>query len=258
MPDWVQNYDAIWHVDFEYRQDLNHHSIPVSMHACEQLTGIRIELWGDQLRALRRAPFDTGRRSLMVAYAANAELSCFLALGWPFPCNVLDIYVETIVAINGRSDVWEGKGRPGLLGALELWGLPSRARQEKDRMRDLILSKSDYTNEEKIGIQKYNREDVDDTMAMLNIMASTIDLPRALLRGRYMGAVACMEWCGIPIDAAYLALLQENWDDIRLHYIQRDDEFELYEGTSFREQRLWDLVERMGWDWPLTSTGRPE
>src|SRR5262245_18123912 len=31
MPDWVQNYDAIWHVDFEYRQDLNHHSIPVSI-----------------------------------------------------------------------------------------------------------------------------------------------------------------------------------------------------------------------------------
>jgi hypothetical protein len=32
-----------------------------------------------------KAPFDTCPNSLMVAYAADAELSCFLALGWPFP-----------------------------------------------------------------------------------------------------------------------------------------------------------------------------
>ena len=55
-----------------------------------------------------------GPRDLMVAYAANAELSCFLALGWPFPCNVLDLYVETIAGINGRADIWPQKGRPGL------------------------------------------------------------------------------------------------------------------------------------------------
>ena len=86
--DWQSRFEAIWHVDFEYRQDANHRPIPVCMFAYEQHTGATIELWRDQLLRLRRAPFDTGQRSRMVAYAANAELSCFEVLGWPFPYNV--------------------------------------------------------------------------------------------------------------------------------------------------------------------------
>ena len=31
-------------------------------------------------------------------------------------------------------------------------------------------------------------------------MGPDIDLPRALIRGRYMAAVARMEWAGVPID----------------------------------------------------------
>ena len=77
-----------------------------------------------------------------MAYAANAEMSCFLALGWPFPVNVLDLYVETIAAINGRTDIWPHKGRPGLLAALELQGLPALSDDNKDAMRRLILDNS--------------------------------------------------------------------------------------------------------------------
>ena len=104
---WGQ-FDSAWFVDFEFRQDANHHSVPVSMHAVEKLTGTEILLWGDELSTLRRAPFATGPRDLMVAYSSPAELSCFLKLGWPFPSNVLDIYVETIASINGRLDIWQG------------------------------------------------------------------------------------------------------------------------------------------------------
>ena len=82
--DWQNTFEAIWHVDFEYRQDACHRPMPVCMFAYEQHTGATIELWRDALLRLRRAPFDTGPRSLMVAYAANAELSCFEVLGWPF------------------------------------------------------------------------------------------------------------------------------------------------------------------------------
>ena len=44
----------------------------------------------------------------------------------------------------------------------------------------------------------------------------------------------------------------------QLHYIRRDDIFGLYDGTSFREQRLFELIATRGWDWPLTPHGRPE
>ena len=69
-----RKFDTIWHVDFEYRQDQNHHPVPVCMYAYEQHTGTAIKLRRDKLLTLRQAPFDTGPRSLVVAYAANAEL----------------------------------------------------------------------------------------------------------------------------------------------------------------------------------------
>jgi DNA polymerase family A len=255
-----RNYDTIWHVDFEYRQDKNHRPVPVCMYAYEQHTGAEIALRRDQLLACRRAPFDTGPRSLMVTYAANAEISCFLPFSWPFPRNVLDAYVENIATINGNTDVWPEKRRPKLPEALELHGLvATMSVEEKNRMRDLILEKMDYSEEEWRKIQAYNRVDVEETVTLLDTISPTIDLPRALLRGRYSGAaVAHMEWTGLPIDTSYLDCLIENWERLQLHYIARDDEFGLYDGTSFREDRLLDLIEARGWSWPLTEHGHPE
>ena len=256
---WLNHYAAIWHCDFEFREDANHHPAPVCMYAYEQHTRAEIELWRDELRACRRVPFDIGANSLFVAYAANAELSCFLALGWEFPKNVLDVYVETIAAINGNSAIWPQKKRPSLLETLELYGLAAGMdTQEKERMRRLILEHSDYTHEQQREIQNYNRQDVMETVKLLKVLAPAIDLPRALLRGRYMAAVARMEWRGLPIDQEYLRLLLANWEGLQLHYIRRDDGFGLYDGTSFSEHRFQELIAAHGWYWPLTATGRPE
>src|SRR6516225_3904055 len=123
-------------------------------------------------------PFDTGPDSVMVAFASNAELACFLALGWPFPTNVLDPYVENIVTINGNTAVWppadekKRKGRPGLLDSLKLHDLPARPQEHKDRMRDMILDNEDYTPEQRREIQDYNQEDVDDTIVLLDTLGS--------------------------------------------------------------------------------------
>jgi DNA polymerase-1 len=258
-PAALKQYTAIWHVDFEYREDANHHPVPVCMFAYEQRAGTEIQLWQDELQACRQAPFDIGPDVLFVAYAASAELSCFLALGWPFPKNVLDAYVETIAAINGNTLIWPAKKRPGLLSALELYGLPAAMdTEEKERMRRLILERSDYREDERREIRDYNRRDVIEAVKLLNVLAAGIDLPRALLRGRYMAAVARIEWQGLPIDQYYLRLLLAHWESLQLHYIRRDDIFGLYDGTSFREQRLFEFIAARDWDWPLTPHGRPE
>jgi DNA polymerase-1 len=256
--DWQRRYGSIWHVDFEYREDVNHHPVPVCMFAVEQHSGAEIFLRRERLLELKRAPFDVGPNDLMVAYAANAELSCFLALGWPFPCNVLDLYVETIAAINGRIDLWPHKGRPGLYAALGLHGLSAPPNETKTDMRQLIISKANYSPEEWRLIENYNRSDVaTGTIPLLKAMAASIDLPRALHRGRYMKAVTRQEWEGLPTDVEYLTQLSAQWEPLQLHFIARDDEFGLYEGTSFREQRLWGLIAAQHWDWPLTKHGRP-
>jgi hypothetical protein len=203
LTDPLRQFDAIWHVDFEYREDANHLPVPVSLFAIEQRTGTELFLEREHLLALNRAPFGVGPRDLMVSYASNAELSCFLALGWPRPHNVLDVYVEVVIAINGRTDVWPNKGRPGLLAALSLFDLPTTmTAAEKDRMRDLILNHETYSNEQRRQIRAYNRSDVDATLALLPELLSTIDLPRALHYGRFMAAVAGEERIGLPIEGA--------------------------------------------------------
>jgi DNA polymerase I len=262
--DWRRRFRTIWHVDFEFREDANHLPIPVCMYAREEHSGATISLWRDKLLRLTRAPFDIGPDSVMVAFASNAELQCFLVLGWPFPTNVLDPYVENIVAINGNIAVWpppdekNRKGRPGLLDALKLYDLPARPQEHKDRMRSMILENEDYTPGQRREIQDYNKEDVDDTIALLGNLPID-DIDRALFHGRYMAAVAREERVGLPVYSEYLLdELVPNWDAIRLHYIQRDDEFHLYDGVNFVEERLWDLIEAKGWDWPRTKTGRYE
>jgi DNA polymerase family A len=271
--DWRQRFRAIWHVDFEFREDPNHLPIPVCMYAREEHSGATISLWRDELLRLTRAPFDTGPDSVMVAFASNAELQCFLVLSWPFPTNVLDPYVENILAINGNTAIWppkdlrdghekhkKRKGRPGLLDALDIHGLPGtgRSKEEKDRIRRMILDNEEYTEVQRQEIQHYNKDDVYDTGDLLGALAPTIDIDRALFFGRYMAAVTRMERVGLPVDRDYLDELVTKWDAIRLHYIQRDDEFHLYDGVNFVEKRLWDLVAAKGWDWPRTPTGRYE
>ncbi len=68
-----------------------------------------------------------------------------------------------------------------------------------------------YTDTEVTALVGYCETDVDALEKLLPAMADKIDLPRALLRGRYMQAVAKMEWAGTPIDVETLALLRENW-----------------------------------------------
>lgn len=255
--DWAR-FDSEWHVDFEYRQDANQLPLPISMHAHEDRSGVEIFLRREELLELRQAPFGTGARDVMVAYAANAELSCFLQLGWRLPCHVLDLYVEAIVHINGRLDLGLDEGRPGLVAALELFGLPSIAATDKKRMRELILNNESYTAEQWEQIKAYNRSDTEATRALLAILRPRLDLPRALFLGRYMAAVARMERIGLPIDTGYLTRLVAAWEPLQRHFITRDDEFGLYDGTSFRELRMVELIRSKKWDWPLTPTGKPE
>jgi hypothetical protein len=105
LPTSFDRFREVWHVDFEFRFDVNHLPVPVAMFAKEHRTGAEISMRRDQLLARSRAPFDTGPDALVVAYSAVAELSCFHVLQWPAPGNVLCAYVEASAAINGRDIV---------------------------------------------------------------------------------------------------------------------------------------------------------
>ena len=164
----------------------------------------------------RRSP--VGADSLFVAYYASAELGCFRALGWPMPARVLDLFCEFRNLTNGEGTV----AGNGLLGALAHFGLPAIDAAEKADMRDLAQRAGPHTEAERAALLAYCETDVVALAKLLPAMLPKIDLPRALLRGRYMAAVASMEWNGVPIDVAHLDALRRNWEDLKGRLVAAD------------------------------------
>jgi DNA polymerase-1 len=133
-------FKEIWCVDFEYQAVPGEHPAPLCMCALELRSGRELRLWRPELYALKGAPFATGADAVLIAYAAAAEMSCFLELGWPLPHNIIDLFAEHRVATNG---VPLAVGN-GLLGALAIRGLAHIDAGEKDDMRRLILDQTTW------------------------------------------------------------------------------------------------------------------
>ncbi|WP_461331174.1 DNA polymerase [Bradyrhizobium elkanii] len=199
---------------------------------------------------MSRAPFATDADSCFVAYAAQAEISCFLTLGWPLPVNVLDLYAEFRAETNGAQRT------ASLIDALALHNLPHMDATAKDSMRDLVLRVGDWSEEEKSQILSYCQSDVYATKALLQSMASSIDQPRALLRGRYAVAVAAMEHAGIPIDLGLLRRIRRRWPRIRKDLIAEvDADFGVYDGDTFKRDRFSRWLYHNGISWPRLESG---
>ena len=64
----------------------------------------------------------------------------------------------------------------------------------------LILRGGPWSADERAEILHYCESDVLLLERLLPAMLPRIDLPRALLRGRFMKAAAAIEWNGTPID----------------------------------------------------------
>jgi DNA polymerase-1 len=244
----------IWLVDFEFEFGGSHEQgelpRPLCLVAREFRSGRIVRQWRSEFG--HQPPYPTDPGVLFVAYYASAELGCHLALGWPMPGRILDLYVEHRARYNGRS---AGFGN-SLVGALAAHGLDSIGAAEKDEMRDLILGGGPWTPEERRAIGDYCQSDVDSLARLLPVMAAHIDLPRALLRGRYMAAAARMERTGIPVDVETLEWLRAHWHEIQDALIATvDADYDVFEGRSFKTQRWGQWLERNGIPWPRLDSG---
>src|SRR5262245_28660019 len=182
---------------------------PVCMVAKDLRTGQTWRLWRGEFGP--RPPFTTGADSVLIAYYASAELGCFKALGWQLPTFVLDLFTEFRVRTNGLNT----SNGASLLGALTYFGLDGIDASEKQDLRTLILSGGPFSAQERAAILDYCESDVLALERLLAVMLPLIDVPRALLRGRFMKAAAIVEWNGTPIDVLTLQLLRRYWTDIQ-------------------------------------------
>jgi DNA polymerase I len=244
-------FNKIVAVDFEF--DLGGHDAvgerprPVCGVFKELRSGKVIKLWRGEFGLA--PPFPTDPSTLWVAFYSSAEWGCFRALDWATPARILDLFVE----FRNRTNGLETRTGNSLVGALEYFGLDHIGADEKDDMIKAILA-GDPPREATL---QYCLGDVLALERLLPAMAPKIDLPRALLRGRYMVAAAAMEWAGVPIDADTLALLRQHWTDIQDDLIAAiDADYHCFIGRSFRTDRWAECLAQHGIPWPHTETGK--
>jgi DNA polymerase I len=242
----------VWFVDFEFRSLPGERPDPICMVAHELGTETTIRWWQDDLRRAKDPPYGTDPGSVMVPYYAPAEIGCHLALGWPVPSNVLDLYPEFRTLTNGLATPCGA----GLLGALAYFGLPAIGAEEKESMRALAMRGGPWTAEERVTLLEYCESDVVALAELLPRMAPALDMPRALLRGRYMTAVARMEHVGVPIDVGFLGRLRSRWDSIGGHLIREvDQDYGVFDGRTFKAERWRRWTESRGISWPELASG---
>jgi len=249
----LAGFEEVWCVDTEYSAKDGHQPEPICLVARELRSGRQLQVWADELARLPAAPFRTDSRSLFVAYAAAAEFSVFHVLGWPAPERVLDLFFEFRALTNGllTPSGW------GLLGALVHHGLPAMDGGEKESMRELAIRGGPFTDAERTALLDYCAEDVTALTRLLPAMLPRIDLPRALLRGRYAWAVAAMEHRGVPIDVATFQHLKGNWHAVQTKLIAEvDQRYGVFDGTTFKRDRFARYLVARNIPWPMLDSGQ--
>lgn len=237
--------------DFEFEVGQGDQPIPVCLVAHELRSGRRFRVFQDQFGDA--PPYASGSDVLFVAYYASAELGCYRALGWPMPGRILDLFTEFRDRTNGVPT----PAGAGLLGALTYFGLDGMAATEKKELQEAIGNgtwRGRFSTEDMLD---YCEHDVLALGRLLPAMLPQIDLPRALLRGRYMAAASAMEFAGVPIDMETLARLRTSWTDIQDQLIAEiDHDYGVFDGRTFKADRFAAWLARANVPWPLLESGR--
>jgi len=253
----LDQFTGVYVIDFEYIASEGAVPKVVCCVILELKSGSCLRYWRDDLIAMEQAPWNCGGDAVTVAYYASADMSCFAALGWSQPENIIDPFCEFKADTNGLL-LEMGNS---LLGALAHYGLSGMSSLEKETMRDLVMSGGPWTLEERAAILDYCAEDVFATASLLEAMAPKFlgnqsRIGHAIWRGRYMASVATMEHNGIPIDGPVLEKLVAAWPSIHDSLIRKiDHEFGVYEGHSFRTARFAEYLRRQKMPWPTHSSG---
>ncbi len=169
------------------------------------------------------------------------------------PERVLDLFAEFRDRTNGLPTA----AGASLFGALTHFGLDVAGADEKKEMQQAIGAGQWEGRFNPSEILDYCEQDVLALKRLLLAMLPKIDLPRALLRGRYMAAAAAMEYAGVPIDTEMLALLRGGWAHIQDQLIAAiDRDYGVFDGRVFKLERFasWLTANRI--PWPRLESGR--
>ncbi len=239
-------------IDYEFRGGDGNPQYPICSVAKDLNSGTILSHWFHHNETQPNYPIDN--KTLIIAFYASAEIGCHQALNFKTPPYILDLYAEFRCLTNGAKIPCGNS----LLGACAYYGIKDSDAALKEEMREYILQGS-YSEKGKRDILEYCKSDVELTANLFSQMKPDIDLPYALLRGRYMAAVASMEFLGVPIDIKNLAELKDYWEIIKDELIWRvDQQYHIYEGTTFKISLFAKYLEKHQIPWDYTPSGLPK
>ena len=180
-------------------------------------------------------PYPTSAECLLVTIDATALAGCHFALGWPAPARIIDLLQEFRNATNSRPRLAVG----GLAGALLWFGISTAG------------TSGATTSSAQL------RRRLDAVTNLFQAMRPSLDLGRALLRGRYLIAAARIEAAGVPIDQKTVRQLTADWPVIRDRVDGHvDREFGFYSGRRFDPGAFATWLARRAIAWPRVETGQ--
>jgi len=240
-------------VDYEFYGGSGNPQKPICYVAKNLTTGVITSHWIEGNEKKPIYPID--KKSLVIAFFASAEFGCHRTLNFEVPLYILDLFVEFRCLTNGYR-LHTGRS---LLGACEYFGIKHSDVTYKKSMRDRILKGDPFSEKEKKEILEYCRQDVELTATLFEKMKPYIDLYYALLRGRYMSAIASIEFNGVPIDVEKLKEIKDCWEIIKEELIWRvDQHFGVYEGTTFKIEKFKKYLKKHQILWECTEKGYPK
>jgi hypothetical protein len=241
----------VWFLDAEFQQPDGERPTPICLVARELFLGTvrRLWLWG---QPVPEPPFPAGPDVLAVCYAATAEWSVYLGLGWPLPTRILDLHAEYRWLTSGLK--LSGHGQ---LDAMTACGLPHMEELFKQDMRSLCLRGGPFSDQEAAEILAYCEQDVDGLAALFDVMEERLEWPQAVARGRYTAALARVEAAGVPIDTNTHSRLLRHRQAVCCELVEQSaSRYGIYDHEHFDTDGFESYLAAEGIPWPRTPTGR--
>src|SRR5262249_30580793 len=140
-------YEHVQLVDFEFcTEPAGRLPKPVCMvaHDLATMQTARSWLWDEPPTV---CPVACGPQDLLVAYHAPAELSCYLALGWDMPENILDLCAEFKRLRSGLTGM-----KKSMADAMNYYGLDCLDTVHKTEMQMMAARGGPYTDKQREGL----------------------------------------------------------------------------------------------------------
>jgi DNA polymerase I len=264
---------SVW--DFEY-EDTEPGNLPdvlglVIRVLNEHLEHVRtIRLWRGDFGSA--PPIDLGDDDLFVAYSAQAELTCFKALGWKFPKHIFDLHVAYLAVSNVllpyNPDEKRKRQRKGLADACKAYGIQGWEEIDKKQMAEDIGNGlwRKYGKEVVLGYCEHDT--IKSTELFVEMLRGRRHLPAVstdhILHWSNYAAkvVAEVQVKGMPIDMPLWNLVQENKKKITGELLRRFDPSQCTDNPIFTPEGEFSHARFAQWlfgagifAWPRTETG---